>query len=76
MQPLILRTRRISENRYRVWSTVDGRRVRRTVTVDAGAALPHAAAAAAFAPIVGAVADTAPLWGAASLPTIAFQAWA
>lgn len=76
IRPLIIRTRHVGGSRYRAWATVDGRRMQRTVTVPNGTARPHAWAADRFAPTVGAVADSTPCWGAAALPTVAFQAWA
>ena len=57
--------------------TVAGRRVSRTYgPPPAGHPLPHAWAADQLGRTLGLATATTPLWGAAALPTLAYQAWA
>ena len=77
MTPYVIRARRVAPGRYRVWATVAGRRVTRTYgPPPAPCPLPHAWAAHQLGRTLGLVADSSPLWGAAALPTLAYQAWA
>jgi hypothetical protein len=75
--PYVIRTRQTAPGRYRAWATLAGRRVSRTYgPPPTGCRLPHAWAADQLGRAVGLAADSSPLWGAAALPTVAFQAWA
>lgn len=76
-RPRIIRAKQISPGRYRVWATVNGRRLSRTYgPPPEGCRLPHAWAADQLGRSIGWAADSQPLWAAAKLPTLAFQAWA
>ena len=77
MTPYVIRARRVAPGRFRAWATVAGRRVSRTYgPPPPGHPLPHAWAADQLGRTLGLATDTTPLWGAAALPTLAYQAWA
>lgn len=77
MTPYMIRTRQVSPGRYRAWATIAGRRITRTYgPPPTGCRLPHAWAADQLGRSIGLAADSQPVWGAASLPTVAFHAWA
>ena len=77
MTPYVIRTCQTAPGRYRAWATLAGRRIVRTYgPPPAGCRLPHAWAADQLGRSLGLAADSSPLWGAAALPTLAFQAWA
>lgn len=75
-RPAVIRVRAVAPGRYRAWATRNGRRVARTYgPPPKGCRAPHAWAADQYGRALGLAADSAPLWGAAALPTLAFQAW-
>ena len=77
MTPYVVRVRRVAPGRFRAWARVAGRRVSRTYGPPPEAhPLPHAWAADQLGRTLGLATDTTPLWGAAALPTLAYQAWA
>lgn len=77
MTPYVIRVRRVAPGRFRAWATVAGRRITRTYgPPPAGHRLPHAWAADQLGRTLGLAADTWPLGGVATLPTLAYQAWA
>lgn len=77
MTPYVIRTVTLPSGRIRAWATVGGRRRQGTYgPPPKGCRLPHAWAADQLGRSLGLAADSSPLWGAAALPTLAFQAWA
>jgi hypothetical protein len=77
LTPYVIRTLTLPSGRIRAWATVDGRRRQGTYgPPPKGCRLPHAWAADQHGRILGLAADSSPLWGAARLPVVAFQAWA
>lgn len=76
MTPYVIRTRQVAPGRYRAWLTLAGRRSQGTYgPPPPGCPSPHGWAADQHGRRVGLAADSHPLWGAAALPTVAFQAW-
>jgi len=77
LSPYVIRTLTLPSGRIRAWATVGGRRRQGTYgPPPKGCHLPHAWAADQHGRALGLAADSHPLWGAAALPTVAFQAWA
>lgn len=77
LTPYVIRTLTLPSGRIRAWATVGGHRRQGTYgPPPKGCRLPHAWAADQHGRTLGLAADSHPLWGAATLPTVAFQAWA